>query len=122
MENNSNRLFDALRALKVDVDGTLSRFVDNDELYMTFLRRYPNDGLLDPVMQSFADRDGDAMVKTLHKMKGVSINLGINHIAEQCEDITAAIRSGSGVDLEPMFAALKSDFIKVCETIAQSED
>jgi HPt (histidine-containing phosphotransfer) domain-containing protein len=117
MENNGNRLFDALRVLKVDIDGTLSRFVDNDELYMTFLRRYPEDGLLAPVDEAFASRDRDAMIRTLHKMKGVSVNLGINHIAEQCEDITAVIRGGGDIDTEPMVAKLREDFIKVCDTI-----
>ncbi|MCL2054101.1 MAG: Hpt domain-containing protein [Oscillospiraceae bacterium] len=117
MKKKENPLFGALRPLDVDIDGTLSRFVENEELYEKFLRRYPDDGLLPPIMEAFENKDEEALLKTLHKMKGTSMNLGINRISEQCKDIATVIRGKEKIDLTPFIEKLKGDFNEVCETI-----
>ena len=120
MERKEKSLFAALRNLGVDIDGTLSRFVDNTEYYEKFLRRYPTDGLMDPILKAFENKETETLLNVLHKMKGTSVNLGINNISDQCKDIASVIRSGEGIDVAPLIDKLKADYDEICDTIAKN--
>ena len=114
---HKNTFLDALRAIDVDIDGTLARFMDNAALLEKFLRRYPKDELMPPVLKAFGESDCEALGKALHKMKGTSVNLGINNIAEQCEHISNMIKQKNNADLNPLIEKLHADYNEVVNVI-----
>lgn len=100
MEQSQNDLFTALKKLNVDVDKTISRFMDNSELYITFLKRFPDEDRISPIKDAISNNNLDALLQTSHKLKGVTANLGMRDLSEAAAAIVRKARAGSldGVD------------------------
>ena len=74
-----------LRNNDVDVDGAVERLMGNDNLYLEFIKRLPEELHLATIREAMAQQDGDAFHFHLHNLKGFAINLGINEIADAAQ-------------------------------------
>ncbi len=74
-----------LRNNDVDVDGAVERLMGNDNLYLEFIKRLPEELHLATIREALAQQDGDAFHFHLHNLKGFAINLGINEIADAAQ-------------------------------------
>ena len=115
-----NKLFAALKEQNVDIEGTVSRFMGNEELYVKFLSRYPDENEVTPVIEAAAAKDNDRLVMTAHKLKGVSINLGLNGIAEKAGAIESGAKNRSLEDPEAAAAELKTEYDLICRIIKEN--
>lgn len=120
MDISNNKLFSALKNIGVDVEGTVSRFADNDELYMKFLLRYPDEDKMIPVREALAAGDFTALNKAAHKLKGVSVNLGMNTLAEKAERVETKAKNLDTDSLEADVAAVSAEYDLICGIIADS--
>lgn len=120
MNISNNKLLSALKEVGVDVEGTVSRFADNDELYVKFLLRYPDEDKITPVREAFAAGDLGSLNKAAHKLKGVSINLGMNTLAEKAERIEVKAKNMDTDGLEADVADAAAEYDTVCGIIADS--
>ncbi|MGN0675932.1 MAG: Hpt domain-containing protein [Oscillospiraceae bacterium] len=117
MDNSSNNLFKALKDLGVDVDGTISRFVDNSEIYIRFLKRFPDEDRLTPIKDAIKAKDYDKLLQAAHKLKGVSANLGMNELSGKAAKIVDKVRSGNYDGFEADSDSVEEAYNIICDTI-----
>lgn len=100
MEQLQEKLLNELKSAGVDVDGTVSRFMDNSEIYIKFLKRFPDEDRFTPVKEAIAEKDFDKLNKTAHKLKGVSANLGMTALSEAAHSVELKAKGNSldGID------------------------
>lgn len=94
MDQSCNNLFNALKELGVDVDKTISRFMDNSEIYFTFLKRFPDEDRIAPIRKALSEKNTEEVVRTAHKLKGVTANLGMTELSAAADEIVKKGRSG----------------------------
>lgn len=120
MDISENKLFKALKELEVDIEGTLSRFCDNDELYMKFLLRFPDEDRITPIKDSVSAQNYDMLLQAAHKLKGTSANLGMNRLSQKAEKIVRKVRSSEYTGFEANVADVEKEYNLVCDTIKAS--
>lgn len=76
---------DVLRNNDVDVDNAVDRLMGNDNLYLEFIKRLPEELHLATIREALAQQDADSFHFHLHNLKGFAINLGINEIADAAQ-------------------------------------
>lgn len=117
MDISSNKLFKELKELDVDIEGTLSRFCENDELYMKFLLRFPDEDRITPIKEAVSAQDHEKLLQAAHKLKGTSANLGMNSLAEKAEKIVRKVRNKEYTGFEADTAEVEREYDLVCSTI-----
>lgn len=92
MNTTHNNLLTALREIGVDVDGTISRFMNNSEIYIKFLTRFPDEDRITPIHEAVAAKDYEKLLAAAHKLKGVSANLGMTELSGKAAEIVTKVR------------------------------
>lgn len=80
-----NSCLDVLRNNDVDVDHAVERLMGNDNLYLEFIKRLPDELNLATIREALSQKDADAFHFHLHNLKGFAVNLGINDIADAAQ-------------------------------------
>lgn len=117
MDISGNKLFKELKELAVDIEGTLSRFCENDELYMKFLLRFPDEDRITPIKEAISEQDYEKLLQAAHKLKGTSANLGMNSLAEKAEKIVKKVRNKDHTGFEADAADVEKEYNLVCSAI-----
>ena len=76
---------DVLRENDVDVDTAVDRLMGNDNLYLEFIKRLPEELNLATLRDALAQEDAESFHFPLHNLKGFAVNLGITEIAEAAQ-------------------------------------
>lgn len=76
---------DVLRENDVDVDTAVDRLMGNDNLYLEFIKRLPEELNLATIRDALAQQDEESFHFHLHNLKGFAINLGITEIADAAQ-------------------------------------
>lgn len=74
-----------LRNNDVDVDAAVDRLMGNDDLYLDFIKRLPEELNLATIREALVQQDGESFHFYLHNLKGFAVNLGITEIAEAAQ-------------------------------------
>ena len=74
-----------LRNNDVDVDSAVNRLMGNDNLYLEFIKRLPEELNLATIREALAHQDAEAFHFHLHYLKGFAINLGITEISDAAQ-------------------------------------
>lgn len=119
MDISGNKLFKALKELEVDIEGTLSRFCDNEELYMKFLLRFPDEDRITPIKDSISAQNYEMLLQAAHKLKGTSANLGMNRLSSKAEKIVKKVRSSDYTEFETDADDIEKEYELVCSTIKE---
>lgn len=106
-----------LESLGVDLEETLERFVDNEELYLRCLGKLLQDKNYNGMFEAIDSKDASAAFDAAHALKGVTANLGLNRLYLEMKEITEVFRAGSlDYDSENM-ERIKKDYEEVVDTI-----
>ena len=84
---------DVLRDNDVDVDNAVDRLMGNDNLYLEFIKRLPEELHLSTIREALAQQDADSFHFYLHNLKGFAINLGITEIADAAQAALTEFRA-----------------------------
>ncbi len=120
MVQSGSKLFDALKKIDVDVDKTVSRFMDNAEIYITFLKRFPDEDRISPIKAAAANGGGKLLAEKAHKLKGVTANLGMNRLSSAADAIVQKARSGSTDGIDEDIALVERLNEEICRTIKEN--
>ncbi|MCM1023311.1 MAG: Hpt domain-containing protein [Prevotella sp.] len=93
MEQYGSSLFAELKKIGVEVDRTISRFMDNSEIYVTFLKRFPDEDRISPIKEAISEKDFEKLSQSAHKLKGVTANLGMTGLSETAHSIELKAKS-----------------------------
>lgn len=117
MNTTQNNLLTALKEIGVDVDGTISRFMNNSEIYVKFLSRFPDEDRITPIHKAIAEHDYDALLAAAHKLKGVSANLGMTALSSKAAEIVTKVRHNICEGFEEDAVAVEQLLNQVCDVI-----
>lgn len=84
-----------LESLGVDISETLERFVGNEALYFRCLSKFKDDRNYSIMKEAIAENDSQKAFDGAHALKGVSANLGLNHLYGEVKEITEIFRASS---------------------------
>ncbi len=96
-----------------DVDGALARFINNETLYFTFLKKFKGDDNYGKIEGAIADCDYDAIYNAVHALKSVAGNLGIQDVFECTVEMLALIK-GRG-EQEDIMEQIKAIYVRLKE-------
>lgn len=107
-----------------DVDGALARFVNNESLYMMFMKKFPNDENYAKIEGELQAENYDDAYAAVHALKGVAGNLGINEVFDISVRLLALMKNKeSETDLKTkamdIYAELKVAFEKASAVIGE---
>lgn len=96
-----------------------SRF-QNDARIIRFLGMFPKDDSMDALRAAMDKGDAPTAFRTVHTLKGISLNLGLGALAAACSDMTESLR---GRDTLPedtaLYTAVQTEYAKVREALDQ---
>lgn len=120
MEQYGSKLFEALKEAGVEVDKTISRFMDNSEIYITFLKRYPDEDRITPIKDAVSERDFEKLSQTAHKLKGVSANLGMTELSEAAHRLELQAKEQSDENIEDNMKLTEKLYGEICRIIKEN--
>lgn len=77
----------------VDLDKTMERFMDNEALYLKFLKRFPEDPNYKLLKEHISAGDYEEAFRDAHTLKGVAGNLGLDPFYTIVSALTEDLRS-----------------------------
>lgn len=106
----------------IDVDTALARFVNNEMLFLTFLKKFPNEEHYAGIKPALDAKDYDEAYKGVHAIKGVAGNLGINPVFEIVDKMCALMKqpatsSNFDADIMAMYEAFDQAFHAASDVI-----
>lgn len=117
MNTTQNNLLTALKEIGVDVDGTISRFMNNSEIYVKFLARFPEEDRITPIHKAIGAQDYDGLLAAAHKLKGVSANLGMTELSSKAAIIVTKVRNDIYEGFEDDAAEVERLSEQICNVI-----
>ncbi|MBQ2824002.1 MAG: Hpt domain-containing protein [Oscillospiraceae bacterium] len=120
MKAEYSNLFNSLKSLNVDTDGTISRFMGNEDIYVKFLAGYPAEDRMPPIYEALDSKDTDNLIMRVHKLKGVSGNLGMNTVYTRSEDAIKLLRAGIYDGVKEIITEIEADYRKICDAIKEN--
>lgn len=89
----ANQLIEKLKDYGCDTDGALERFVKKEELYLKFLKRFPDDPSFAGIKGFIDAADYENALKSVHTLKGVAGNLGLTPLYTIAADMVTKFRA-----------------------------
>lgn len=121
MRPEYSELFSVLQKLNVDVNGTVERFVGNDDIYVQFLKEFSETDRFPDIYKALGSRDTDKLIMHVHKLKGVAGNLGMNDIYNAAEAVIQQLRDGSYDGTEEKLHAIEAETVKISDAIKENK-
>jgi len=81
-----------------DFSGALARFVGNEDLYLMFLKKYPDDANWVKIKPALDARDVKEAFSAAHAFKGIAGNLGLTDVFEDSKEFLEVLRPFSKED------------------------
>lgn len=85
MDMDMQSCLNILRNNDVDVDTAVERLMGNDDLYLEFIKRLPEQLNMAAIREAMAQQDAETFHFYLHALKGFASNLGITEIADAAQ-------------------------------------
>ncbi len=121
MKPEYSNLFNSLKLLDVDTDGTVSRFMNNEDIYVKFLIGYPSAERMPAIRSALDEKNTDSLIMHVHKLKGVSGNLGMTTIYNNAEAAIKLLRAGTYEGVSPLIDIIEADYNKICTAIEENK-
>lgn len=83
-----------------DVKETLRRFMGNENMYMKFLKKFPDDPNYQNLGSSLEKGDYEEAFKYAHTLKGVSANLGIVPVQTAVSGLVEELRGRKNEEVD----------------------
>ena len=100
----------------VDTEKALERIRGNAKLFKTLLKHFlATQTQFDQLQTEIAANDREAASKSVHALKGVSANLSMTRLYEQCLPLEALLKSGD--DVGETFSVYETTYEKTLECV-----
>ena len=77
---NKDEVIKKLRRLGVNTDKAISRFMGNEELFLSFIFRVPQNINFEEIRKALKAEDEEQFYVSIHNLKGISGNLEIETV------------------------------------------
>lgn len=99
MENAEKEL---LERHGFDVDGTMKRFLNNEQLYKKCLKKFLDDESMEKLKAACGAGDAQEAFKAAHTMKGFISNLGMEKLHQLLIPMVEKLRAGETLGQEEL--------------------
>lgn len=106
-------IFDKLKNAGCDIDGAMRRFVNNEDLYLSFLPRTLDDPAFAALAKAVHKQDAPAAFQAAHTLKGLYGNMGLTPLYTICRAMVEPLRTGSLEGCADHFAALQEELLRL---------
>lgn len=86
--------------LGVNLEETMERFMDSEEMYVRFLKKFLADGNYDRFLKAAEAKNVEGAFEAMHALKGVTANLGLGKLYEEVRPMVEVYRAGK-LDVDP---------------------
>lgn len=100
-----------------DVELLIARFGGNQALLEKFVRKFPDDKAFEQLEAAVRESNYDAIEMEAHTLKGVSANLGFEHLSEVSAQIVNLVRTGEFESVKGAFDNLDIEYKKVIKAV-----
>ena len=90
----NDELFDKMEDMGAEVEDTLDRLMGDEELYVEYLEKFPENQNIISLKKAVDEKDCDTAMKEVHSLKGVALNLGLLPLVDVCMDMLMDFRGG----------------------------
>lgn len=90
-----NEKIEALRNWNCDIDGAMERFLNDEEMYLSFLPTVANEPAFDALGKAIEANDVKDAFEQSHLLKGVVANMGLTPILDVIVKIVEPARAGT---------------------------
>ena len=108
-----------LAPLVPDPKRTLARFMGNENLYLKFLKKFPDDPNMGRLAAALEADDWDGVESTAHALKGVTANLGLDPLCARYQALMDAVRKQAFADAPALLEAAQADYAQACAILAR---
>ena len=91
---DSKQLLEKLEDMGAEVEDTLERLMGDEELYLEFLQKFPENENIIELRKAVDANDSEKATKEVHSLKGVALNLGMLPLVDVCMDMLMDLREG----------------------------
>lgn len=103
-----------------DVPATLKRFMGNENMYLKFLKKFPEDQNYQKLGESLEAGNYEEAFRCAHTLKGVAANLGLTPVQTAVSGLVEELRSKKNEDVDASKAnAIWQDLKKVYEQFVE---
>lgn len=112
---NKEKLQDAGAKLKP----ALERFMNDENLYVRFLKKFLNDENYDKLSLSLEENNYEDAFNCAHNLKGVSLNLGLDSLSIACDDMAKRFREKDYTQKDLLFEKITDKYNKYINIIKE---
>lgn len=110
-------ILDALDDIGADTEDALDRFMDDEEMYLKYVRDFPEEHSMEALVKAVEEKDYGQAEKSVHALKGIVNNLGFQPLADATIDMLAELRDDNIEDALDAYEDVKKEYQKFCGVI-----
>ena len=88
-------LMDELRARGCDVEGALTRFLNNEAFYAKCYKKFLDDPAFSALDEALKAKDAETAFRHAHTLKGLTANMGLTPLYDIVVKIVEPLRGGA---------------------------
>lgn len=111
------KIFSTLDRLGAETADALERFLDDEEMYLKYVRDFPQEHSMGDLVAAVERGDYEQAEKSVHALKGIVNNLGFLPLADAAVDMLEELRDGNIEDALEAYEDVKAEYAKFCEAI-----
>ncbi len=108
---------DKLLRIGTSLDEALDRFLENEEMYLSFLHKFTKDENFEKLRESLESGDVKQAFHCAHTMKGVAANLGLDSLLVPLNPLVESLRANRLEGTTEQFVEVEKKYKEVCEVI-----
>lgn len=112
-------LKEGMEKLDINIEVTLNRFMNNEGMYLRFLRKSADDPTYDMLKKAVETKDYKEIEINAHTLKGVAGNLGFEELMDSCAKLVADVRTEKYESIEEDFSRAAEVYSKIIEVIRE---
>lgn len=112
-----NELFEKLEDMGAEVEDTLDRLADDEEMYLEYLKKFPENQNILELRKAVDAGDSEKAMREVHTLKGIALNLGLLPFVDVCMDMLLDFREGKTESAMEQIEDVEEAFREWAETI-----
>lgn len=117
----SDRMFEQLKDIGVEIDDTIERLMCDQELYVKYLHRFIDSSDYLMLKKAVEEKDSEAAIMAVHTLKGVALNLGLLPLSDACMDMLMDFRMNEPEKAYAKMDSVEIEFGKLADIISQDQ-
>lgn len=94
----------------LDLEGSLARFMNKEDLYERFLKKFLDDRNFEDLKNALKDQKYEEAFRYAHTIKGVAGNLGLTPLYEGIQPLVEDLRHQTCANLDEELSRTEADY------------